>query len=54
MNDNTSTLEPKPPESKKTYTPPTLVNYGHIREVTRATGGVIGRNDGGAGKDKTS
>lgn len=40
-------------EPKKTYTTPQLVHYGNIREITKVTGGVVGMNDGGAGKDKT-
>ena len=44
--DNTET-------SRKPYTTPELVHYGNIREITRAVGGVVGKNDGGAGKDKT-
>lgn len=40
-------------EAKNPYTPPTLVEYGNIREITRAVGGVVGKNDGGSGKDKT-
>lgn len=39
--------------SKKHYLAPKLVNYGNIREITRALGGINGMNDGGAGKDKT-
>ena len=38
---------------RKPYTEPKLVHYGNIREITRAVGGVVGKNDGGAGKDKT-
>ena len=37
----------------KPYQKPELVNYGDVREVTKNTGGVVGSNDGGAGKDKT-
>lgn len=37
----------------KPYAAPMLVHYGNIREITRATGGTMGKNDGGAGKDKT-
>lgn len=40
-------------QPKKNYTTPTLVHYGDIREITKATGGVVGMNDGGSGKDKT-
>lgn len=39
--------------SKKPYTEPKLVQYGNIREITKAVGGVVGKNDGGSGKDKT-
>ena len=38
---------------RKTYSEPKLMRYGNIREITRATGGTIGKNDGGAGNDKT-
>jgi hypothetical protein len=40
-------------QPKKNYTTPQLVQYGNIREITRAVGGVVGKNDGGSGKDKT-
>jgi hypothetical protein len=43
----------KTEQPRKTYTTPQLVHYGNIREITKATGGVVGMNDGGAGKDKT-
>lgn len=39
--------------SRKPYAEPKLVHYGNIREITKAVGGVVGKNDGGAGKDKT-
>ncbi|HET6975023.1 MAG TPA: lasso RiPP family leader peptide-containing protein [Pyrinomonadaceae bacterium] len=35
------------------YAAPKLVEYGNIREITKALGGVVGKNDGGSGKDKT-
>ena len=54
MNDKTNTPEPTQPQDKQPYTTPMLVSYGNIREVTKATGGVTGKNDGGSGKDKTS
>ena len=37
----------------KPYAAPKLVHYGNIREITKAVGGVVGKNDGGSGKDKT-
>lgn len=40
-------------EPRKPYNAPELVQYGNIREITKAVGGVDGMNDGGAGKDKT-
>lgn len=40
-------------QPRKPYTTPELVHYGNIREITQATGGTLGMNDGGAGKDKT-
>lgn len=41
-------------QPKKDYTTPKLVQYGNIREITKALGGTAGMNDGGAGKDKTA
>jgi hypothetical protein len=38
---------------RKPYTTPELLHYGNIREITRNLGGTMGKNDGGAGKDKT-
>lgn len=43
----------KTEHSRKPYASPTLVQYGNIREITKALGGVVGKNDGGSGKDKT-
>ena len=43
----------RPDRSKKPYIKPKLVTYGNIREITRVTGGIVGANDGGGGKDKT-
>ena len=40
-------------QPRKPYSAPELVHYGNIREITKAVGGVVGKNDGGAGKDKT-
>ena len=51
--DHPSTKTDQIERSKKPYTEPRLVHYGNIREITRAVGGVVGKNDGGAGKDKT-
>lgn len=48
----TNTVENEQP--KKNYTTPKLVQYGNIREITKALGGTLGMNDGGAGKDKTA
>ena len=42
-------LKPK----KKVYQKPRLIAYGDIREITKVTGGTLGMNDGGSGKDKT-
>lgn len=54
MKDTANTPKPAHPDQfKRPYSKPTLVSYGDIREVTRTTGGVVGKNDGGAGKDKT-
>jgi hypothetical protein len=47
----TNTAQTEQP--KKNYTTPQLVQYGNIREITKAVGGVVGMNDGGSGKDKT-
>ncbi|HEU4769348.1 MAG TPA: lasso peptide [Pyrinomonadaceae bacterium] len=41
-------------QPKKNYNTPKLVQYGNIREITKALGGVTGMNDGGGGKDKTA
>ena len=38
---------------KKPYSAPSLRVYGDIREVTKTVGGTVGKNDGGAGPDKT-
>ena len=35
------------------YTPPRLVVYGDLRQLTLRDGGTTGMNDGGAGPDKT-
>jgi len=51
--DHPSTKTEQTPRPRKPYTEPRLVHYGNIREITRAVGGVVGKNDGGAGKDKT-
>ena len=51
--DHPSTKTNQTDRSQKPYTEPKLVHYGNIREITRAVGGVVGKNDGGAGKDKT-
>ena len=48
----TNTVENEHP--KKNYTTPKLVQYGNIREITKALGGTLGMNDGGSGKDKTA
>lgn len=37
----------------KPYHQPELISYGDVRAITKNTGGVVGANDGGAGKDKT-
>ena len=54
-------MTPEPPanqpvqteETRKNYSTPQVVHYGNIREITKALGGVVGKNDGGSGKDKT-
>jgi hypothetical protein len=51
--DHPSTKTDRIEEARKPYTEPKLVHYGNIREITRNVGGVVGKNDGGAGKDKT-
>jgi hypothetical protein len=43
----------QPNQPKQPYVKPKLISYGDIREVTRVLGGVVGKNDGGNGKDKT-
>jgi len=49
----TSTKPTEPQQPRKPYTSPKLVHYGNIREITRNTGGTVGKNDGGGGNDKT-
>ena len=51
--DRPATKTDQTEQRKKPYAQPQLVHYGNIREITRAVGGVVGKNDGGAGKDKT-
>jgi|GEM_PF-3567404 len=51
--DRPSTNAQQTDRHKKPYITPKLVHYGNIREITKALGGVVGRNDGGSGKDKT-
>ncbi len=51
--DHPSTKTEQTHRPRKPYTKPTLLHYGNIREITRATGGTMGMNDGGAGPDKT-
>jgi hypothetical protein len=51
--DHPSTNTNETERSKKPYTEPKLVQYGNIREITRASGGTMGKNDGGGGPDKT-
>lgn len=53
QSDTPSSKINQPQQPRKNYTSPKLVHYGDIREITKATGGVVGMNDGGAGKDKT-
>lgn len=40
-------------QAKKPYASPQLRTYGNLAAVTLALGGIVGKNDGGAGKDKT-
>ena len=51
--DQPATKTDRTEQPRKPYAAPRLVHYGNIREITRAVGGVLGKNDGGAGKDKT-
>lgn len=53
ISDQPSTKNDRNERRGKPYTAPKLVQYGNIREITRATGGMSGMNDGGGGKDKT-
>jgi hypothetical protein len=48
-----STPADKKRDIKEPYRPPTLTVYGTIRDLTQAIGGTMGRNDMGAGIDKT-
>jgi hypothetical protein len=51
--DHPSTKTEQAQSPRKPYSQPKLMHYGNIREITRATGGTMGKNDGGAGNDKT-
>jgi hypothetical protein len=51
--DQPSTKNNRTERPGKPYAAPKLVHYGNIREITKAVGGVVGKNDGGSGKDKT-
>ena len=51
--DQTPTNTQQTDRSRKYYIAPKLLHYGNLREITRVTGGVNGKNDGGAGKDET-
>lgn len=51
--DQTPTKAQQTDRSRKYYLAPQLVHYGNMREITKNLGGVVGMNDGGAGKDKT-
>ncbi len=53
QSDTPSSKTDQTQQHRKNYTTPQLVHYGDIREITKATGGVVGMNDGGSGKDKT-
>ena len=53
QSDTPSSKTDQTQEPRKPYTSPRLVEYGDIREITRALGGTLGMNDGGGGKDKT-
>lgn len=50
--DQTPTTPQETDSSRKSYATPKLVDYGNLREITRALG-TVGKNDGGGGKDKT-
>ena len=49
----TSTKPDQTQQPGKPYTSPKLVQYGNIRDITKALGGTLGKNDGGGGNDKT-
>jgi hypothetical protein len=51
--DHPSTKTAQSPGPRKPYSVPKLMHYGNIREITRANGGTMGKNDGGGGPDKT-
>lgn len=51
--DRPSTKTDNTEHPRKPYTTPELVHYGNIREITKALGGTVGKNDGGGGNDKT-
>lgn len=54
-----STLKSSPMEKKpsgnarKSYVTPEVVMLGNLAALTKALGGINGKNDGGSGKDKT-
>ena len=39
--------------AKKPYQTPRVEIFGNIREITQSMGGTRGKNDGGAGPDKS-
>ena len=39
--------------TKRAYRSPEFRVYGDLTSITLALGGTVGKNDGGAGKDKT-
>jgi hypothetical protein len=41
------------PSVRAPYAPPRLRVYGALRDLTLKNGGTTGKNDGGAGADKT-
>lgn len=41
------------PTPRSPYATPRLKVYGTLRELTHKDGGMNGKNDGGAGPDKT-
>ena len=47
------TTQPKKPQEQQPYSEPTLIEYGSVRELTKAVGGTGNPDGGGAPRSKT-